>query len=207
MKQICKILIACGLAILAVFFIGWWQVDGPGAASVLGKRSQPLTEMDFELTNQNGEAVGPKTLIGQPSLVFFGFTYCPDVCPTTLSDISAWLDEIGPDAEALNTILISVDPDRDTVEVMAEYVSYFHPQIQGWTGSDVQVASAAAGFRAVYEKVMREDGDYTMNHTAGVFLFDATGRFVTTIDYHEPREFAVPKIRRAMQSQDERAET
>jgi protein SCO1/2 len=206
-KRLVRMIALGAAAIVAVLFLGWWQVDGPRAASMPGKRSLPLTEMDFELTNQIGEAVGPETLIGQPSLVFFGFTYCPDVCPTTLSDISAWLDEIEPDAESLNTILITVDPERDTVDVMAEYVSQFHPQIQGWTGSDVQVASAAAGFRAVYEKVMREDGDYTMNHTAGVFLFDATGRFVTTIDYHEPRKFAVPKIRRAMQSQDERAET
>jgi protein SCO1/2 len=98
----------------------------------------------------------------------------------------------------LHTVLITVDPERDTVEAMAEYVGYFHPQIRGWTGSPAQIAQAAEGFRVRYEKVALEGGDDTMNHTAGVFLFDAAGALVSIIDYHEPREFALPKIRRAM---------
>jgi len=207
MMSVAKIAAIGVAAVFAALFVGWWQVDGPGADPVPGKRPVPLTTMDFRLTNQDGRDVGPETLIGEPSLVFFGFTYCPDVCPTTLSDISGWLDELGPDAEDLNTVFITVDPDRDTVETMAEYVSYFHPQIQGWTGLPDQIAAIADGFRATYEKVEGENGEYTMNHTAGVFLFDATGRFVTTIDYHEPREFAVPKIRRAMQNRTEGAES
>lgn len=153
------------------------------------------------MTNQDGEDVGPDTLVGRPSLVFFGFTYCPDVCPTTLADISDWLDALGDDAQRLDVVFITVDPDRDTVEAMAEYVDYFHPAIEGWTGADDQIARAVEGFRANYEKVPTEGGDYTMNHTASVFLFDVEGRFVTTIDYHEPREFAVPKIRRAMKEE------
>jgi protein SCO1/2 len=184
MMRVAKIAAIGAAAVFAALFVGWWQVDGPGADSAPGKRSLPLTAMEFSLTDQDGRDVGPETLIGEPSLVFFGFTYCPDVCPTTLSDISGWLDE-----------------------TMAEYVSYFHPQIQGWTGLPDQIGAIADGFRATYEKVEGENGEYTMNHTAGVFLFDATGRFVTTIDYHEPREFAVPKIRRAMQNRTERAES
>ena len=207
MMRTAKIAAIGAAAIFAALFVGWWQVDGPGADPAPGKRSLPLTAMEFSLTDQDGREVGPETLIGQPILAFFGFTHCPDVCPTTLSDISGWLDEIGPDAEDLNTVFITVDPDRDTVETMAEYVSYFHPQIQGWTGSPDQIAAIADGFRVTYEKVEAENGEYTMNHTAGVFLFDATGRFVTTIDYHEPREFAVPKIRRAMQNRTEGAES
>ena len=207
MRRVAKIAASGAAAVFAALFVGWWQVDGPGADAAPGKRSLPLTAMEFSLTDQDGRDVGPETLIGEPSLVFFGFTYCPDVCPTTLSDISGWLDEIGPDAEDLNTVFITVDPDRDTVETMAEYVSYFHPQIQGWTGPPNQIAAIADCFRVTYEKVEGENGEYTMNHTAGVFLFDATGRFVTTIDYHEPREFAVPKIRRAMQNRTERAES
>jgi protein SCO1/2 len=206
MMRVAKIAAIGAAAVFAALFVGWWQVDGPGADSAPGKRSLPLTAMEFSLTDQDGRDVGPETLIGEPSLVFFGFTYCPDVCPTTLSDISGWLDELGPEAEDLRTVFITVDPDRDTVETMAEYVSYFHPQIQGWTGSLDQIAAIADGFRATYEKVEGEDGSYTMNHTAGVFLFDATGRFVSIIDYHEPREFAVPKIRRAMQDRTEGAE-
>jgi len=81
---------------------------------------------------------------------------------------------------------------------MAEYVGYFHPAIRGWTGPEDQIARAAEGFRALYERAPTKGGGYTMNHTASVFLFDAEGEHVTMIDYHEPREFAVPKIRRAL---------
>lgn len=183
--------------------VGWWRVDGPGAPQPVGQRPLPLSAMDFRLTDHEGNEVGPDTLIGRPTMVFFGFTYCPDVCPTTLSDISGWLDEMGEDAGRLNVIFITVDPERDTVEAMAEYVGYFHPSIRGWMGQEEQIARAADGFRATYKKVQTEGGGYTMNHTASVFLFDAEGQFVTMIDYHEPREFAVPKIRRALQEEVE----
>jgi protein SCO1/2 len=161
--------------------------------------------MDFQLTDHNGKMVGPETLIGRPSMVFFGFTYCPDVCPTTLSDISGWLDDMGDEAADMNVVFITVDPERDTVASMAEYVSYFHPAIRGWTGQKEEIAKAARGFRATYKRVPVEDGDYTMNHTASVFLFNATGQFTTMIDYHEPREYAVPKIRRALANETEGA--
>ena len=190
---------ALGFGAVAVTLIaGWWQVDGPGAPDAAGQRPLPLTAMDFGLTDHEGQPVGPETLIGRPSLVFFGFTWCPQVCPTTLADISHWLDGLGAEAEALHTILITVDPARDTVDALAEYVSYFHPQIRGWTGSAAEIARAAEGFRVRYEEVPLEGGDYTMNHTAGVFLFDASGALVSIIDYHEARAFALPKIRRAM---------
>ena len=105
----------------------------------------------------------------------------------------------------MSVIFISVDPERDTVDAMSEYVGYFHPAIRGWTGKDEEIAKAVRGFRASYERVPTEGGGYTMNHTASVFLFDAAGRFVTMIDYHEPREFAVPKIRRALEEETEGA--
>lgn len=184
-------------------FAGWWQVDGPGATEAMGQRPLPLSQMEFQLTNHKGDAVGPETLIGRPSMVFFGFTYCPDVCLTTLSDISGWLDDMGEEAADMNVVFITVDPERDTVAAMADYVSYFHPAVRGWTGTEDEITRAAERFRATYTKVPTDDGDYTMNHTASVFLFAASGRFVTMIDYHEPREFAVPKIRRALQEDAE----
>lgn len=155
------------------------------------------------MSDQDGVTVGPATLLGNPSMVFFGFTYCPDVCPTTLSDISSWLDDLGKEVAGMNVVFITVDPERDTVAVMAEYVSYFHPAIQGWSGTLVETAQAAEGFRASYEKVATDGGDYTMNHTASVFLFDAEGQFASTIDYHEQRAFAVPKIRRVLARTEE----
>lgn len=190
-------------AAAATLFIGWWRIDGPGAAEPAGRLPLPLTEMAFRLTDHEGQPVGPENLVGRPSLVFFGFTYCPEVCPTTLSDISHWLDGLGDDAETLNVVLITVDPERDTVEALADYVSYFHPAVRGWTGSPREIARAAEGFRVRFEKAPAEGGGYTMNHTAGVFLFDAEGGFSSIIDYHEPREFALPKIRRAMRKNGE----
>ncbi len=190
---------AGGLA--SVLLFGWWQVDGPGAPESTGLLPLDLSVMDFSLTDHEGNEVGPESLIGRPSMVFFGFTYCPDVCPTTLSDISGWLDELGDDATEMNVVFITVDPARDTVETMEEYVSYFHSAIRGWTGAQDQIAQAVRGFRASYERVPTESGDYTMNHSASVFLFDRSGRFVSMIDYHEPREFAVPKIRRALEEE------
>src|SRR6056297_248748 len=186
-------------------FVGWWRVDGPGAPEAVARLPLPLTEMDFRLTDHEGQPVGPATLVGRPTMVFFGFTFCPDVCPTTLSDISGWLDALDEDAGQMNVVFITVDPERDTVEAMAEYVGYFHPAICGWTGAQNQIARAAEGFRASYERVPTDGGDYTMNHTASVFLFDAAGGLVSTIDYHEPREFAVPKIRRALEEETEGA--
>ena len=188
-----------GIAAIALtLVVGWWQVDGPGASEQTELRPVSLSEMEFRLSDHVGDEVGPETLIGRPAMVFFGFTYCPDVCPTTLSDISGWLDDLGEEAEGMNVVFITVDPERDTVEAMAEYVGYFHPSIRGWTGPEEEIARAVQGFRARYERVPTDGGDYTMNHTASVFLFDAAGQFTTMIDYHEPREFAVPRIRSAL---------
>ena len=192
-------------ALVFALFVGWWQVDGPGAPEPVGQLPLALSAMDFSLTDHEGNEVGPETLIGRPAMVFFGFTYCPDVCPTTLSDISGWLDDLGDEANEMSVAFITVDPERDTVDAMSEYVGYFHPAIRGWTGKDEEIAKAVRGFRASYERVPTEGGGYTMNHTASVFLFDAAGRFVTMIDYHESREFAVPKIRRALEEETEGA--
>ena len=177
--------------------LGWWR-SGGAVPSSAGLLPVPISEMDFDLISHGGERVRPADWIGRPTMVFFGFTWCPDVCPTTLSDISGWLDDLGPDADRLNISLITVDPERDSPEVLADYLSHFDPRIVGLTGTLSEIGRAASGFRARFEKVPRED-DYTMDHTAGVFLFRADGRFASIIDYHEDRRFAVPKIRRAMQ--------
>lgn len=197
--------VATCAALALTLFVGWWRVDGPGADELASKRPMPLARMEFQMTNQDGQTVDPRTLLGSPSMVFFGFTSCPDVCPTTLADISGWLDDLGEDAAELKVVFITIDPERDTVAAMAEYVSYFHPAIQGWGGSPDQTKRAAEAFRASYEKVWTNEEDYIMNHTSSVFLFSPSGRFTTTIDYHEAREFAVPKLRRALKRR--RAET
>lgn len=181
-----------------VLFFGWWQVDGPGAPESAGQRPMPLSSMAFSLIDHEGNQVGPNTMLGKASLVFFGFTYCPDVCPSTLIDIAGWLDEIDMAAQQLNVVFVTVDPERDTPEVMAEYVSNFHPAIRGWSGSLTQIRQMADSFRASFEKVQSGSDGYVLNHSASVFLFNPEGDFVSMIDIHEPREFAVPKIRRAL---------
>ena len=177
--------------------LGWLQSRGraqPPAALL----PLPIGEMGFALTNHRGEPVRPADWIGRPTMAFFGFTWCPDVCPTTLSDISLWLEDLGADANRLIVALISVDPERDTPVVLADYVSNFDPRIIGLTGPAEEVAQAAADFRATYRRVDKDGGDYTMDHTAGVFLFHPDGRFASIIDFHEDRRFAVPKIRRTL---------
>jgi protein SCO1/2 len=187
-------------ALGGTLLFGWWQVDGPGASRQPARSNNlPLHfyKMDFSLIDHSGRVVRPIDWIGRPTLVFFGFTYCPDVCPTTLSNITGWLEELGDEAVRLRAAFITVDPERDNVQSMADYVSYFHPSIIGYTGGPDQIAEAARMFRVKYEKVFTKD-DYTMNHTASVFVYDKLGEFVSIIDYHEPQEYAVPKIRRAL---------
>ena len=177
--------------------LGWWRSRHdaqPGA----GPLPLPIDEMAFDLTDYRGNQVRPTDWLRRPTIVFFGFTWCPDVCPTTLIDISGWLEELGADAERLNTVMISVDPERDTAVVLAEYLSNFDPRIIGLTGPLSEIERAAAGFRARFEKVP-QGSDYTMDHTAGVFLFRADGSFGGIIDYHEDRRFALPKIRRVLE--------
>ena len=176
--------------------LGWWR---SGGQPVTGRDLLPLPikDMSFILTDHNGQPFAPSRWLGRPTMVLFGFTFCPDVCPTTLSDISDWLADLGPDADRLQVALISVDPERDTPAVLAEYLSNFDPRITGLTGRLPEVEKAAADFRARFEKLPRDD-DYTMNHTAGVFLFAADGRFASIIDFHEDRRFAIPKIRRIL---------
>ncbi len=181
----------------AVLAIGWWQVDGPGAAPAAPLRPLPLSEMSFSMQDQSGAEVSPRGLIGKPSLVFFGYTFCPDVCPTTLSDISTWLTELDAGAEQLNAVFITVDPARDTVAAMAQYIGYFHPALQGWTGSKAETDHAVADFRASY--TLGEGPDYAVDHTSGVFLFQADGRFAGVIDLHEDRAQAVAKVERLLQ--------
>ncbi|WP_414633623.1 SCO family protein [Paracoccus marcusii] len=90
--------------------------------------------MSFKLMDQDGKTVEPQDWLGRPTMVFFGFTWCPDICPTTLSDISGWLEALGPQADQMNTVLISVDPERDTPEILGDYLSNFDPRITGLTG-------------------------------------------------------------------------
>src|SRR6201997_974692 len=132
----------------------------------------------FQLTDQSGQTVTDKNLQGKPTLIFFGFTHCPDVCPTSLFEISEVLKAMGKDADRVNAYFISVDPERDTAVAMKDYLSSFDPHLKGLTGDPDAVARVISSFRVYAKKVPLKDGDYTMDHTALVYLMDRDGRFV-----------------------------
>src|SRR6516164_11727978 len=126
----------------------------------------------FQLTDQRGAAVTEKDLQGRPTLIFFGFTHCPDVCPTSLFEISEILRAMGQDADRVNAWFISVDPERDNAAAMKDYLSSFDPHLKGLTGDPAAVARVISEFRVYAKKVPLKDGDYTMDHTALTYLMD-----------------------------------
>jgi protein SCO1/2 len=151
----------------------------------------------FTLIDQHGATVTEAALKGHPSLIYFGYTFCPDICPTTLFDAANWMKELGPDADKLKFYFVTVDPARDTKEVIAEYLSAFDPRMIGLTGSQQAVDEALSAFRIYSRKVEAQGGDsYTMDHNASVYMFDAEGRFAGAIAYQEPQDEVLPKIRK-----------
>lgn len=140
----------------------------------------------FSLTTQNGATMTEKDLLGSPYLVFFGFTHCPDVCPTKLFQISEALRAAGPKGEKLKALLITVDPERDTVEVMKSYLGSFDERIVGLTGDRAAIDAAIKSFRAYAKKVPLQGDDYTMDHTALVYLMGKDGNFVAPFNIERP---------------------
>jgi len=133
----------------------------------------------FQLTDQAGQTVTDKDLKGRPTLIFFGFTHCPDVCPTSLFEISEVLKAMGKDADRVNALFVSVDPERDTAAAMKDYLSSFDPHLKGLTGDPEAIAKVLSAYRVYSKKVPLKDGDYTMDHTALIYLMDRDGRFVS----------------------------
>jgi protein SCO1 len=150
----------------------------------------------FQLTDQTGQTVTEKNLRGRPTLIFFGFTHCPDVCPTSLFEISEVLRAMGKDADRVNAYFVSVDPERDTNAAMKEYLSSFDPHLKGLTGNPDAVAKVISGFRVYAKKVPLKDGDYTMDHTALVYLMDRDGKFVAPFNLKRTPEEAAADLKR-----------
>jgi protein SCO1 len=150
----------------------------------------------FQLTAHTGQPFTERDLAGKPYALFFGFTRCPDICPTTLLDMSNRLDELKGDGDKLRVVFVSIDPERDTPHYLAEYLKSFDKRIIGLTGTLAQVAAIAKGYRVIYEKVPGTNGDYSMNHTATVYLFDANGQFASTLAYQENEQNQRAKIKR-----------
>jgi len=184
-----------GLVVIAAAGFGFLMLRTPPVppgASVID-----VSELGgpFTLTDQNGRAVTQADIAGRPYAVFFGFTHCPDVCPTTLFGLTQLMAALGPDADRFKILFVSVDPERDTVEQLRLYMTSFDPRITALTGTPEATTQMLKNYRAYARKVPTEGG-YTMDHTALVFLMGSDGRFVSTLDLHEPQEIQLGKLRR-----------
>lgn len=189
------LVVTAALAVIAASAVLWTffkaptpQVTSSGTASVGGP---------FTLVDQQGRTVTDETFRGRWMLVFFGFTHCPDVCPTALNDMSAVLTELGGASDKLQPIFITVDPERDTVEAMSQYVANFDPRIVALTGTPEQIAQAAKAYRVYYKKVPEDDG-YTMDHTGILYLMDPQGKFATHFTPNTPPADVAARIRKLL---------
>ena len=149
----------------------------------------------FEVVDHDGRTVTEADLVGSPTLLFFGFTHCPEICPTTVYEMAGWLDALGPQADDLKAYFATVDPERDTPEMLRDYLTSQTDDVVGLTGTPEQVAGLAKAWRVYYKRVPLEGGDYTMDHFAGVYLLDEDGRYAGLISYGEDHDAAVAKIR------------
>jgi protein SCO1/2 len=150
----------------------------------------------FELIDHNGKPFSGAALAGRPYAIFFGFTHCPDVCPTTLIAMSNALRRLGADGDRLTMVFVSVDPERDTPGQLRRYLASFDAPIIGLTGSQAQVASAAQAWKAFHHKIPEDDGTYTIVHSAYVYLMDRANRLVGTMGFQDSEEEQVAKLRR-----------
>ena len=194
------------LRVLRIVLWALVLVVGAGAAYLfLSARNAPVDAgpavyaTPFTLIDQDGNEVTEADFLGKPSAWFYGFTHCPDVCPTTLSEMSALLEALGPDADRLQAVFVSIDPERDDVATIKDYVEYFDDRIVGLTGSLENVSAMAKARYIFFEKVPLDGGDYTMEHSASVHLADAGGSFFGTLDSEEPFDTRLQKLRRLIE--------
>ncbi|MEP3280187.1 MAG: SCO family protein [Stappiaceae bacterium] len=183
--------LAFAVAAVTMGGLGKWQPGGADSGTTqLASIGGP-----FSMINHEGKPFTEKGLLGKPSAIFFGYTHCPDVCPTTLAELQGWIEDLGPDADKLNYVFVSVDPERDTPEIMNSYVHAFDDRIIALTGSTDQVSKMVKAYRVYARKVENGDDNYTMDHSAGVYLMDENNQFVGMIAYAEAPENAVEKLK------------
>ena len=150
----------------------------------------------FTLVDDTGAQVSEADLKGKSTVMYFGYTFCPEVCPTTLTDLAQWMQMIGQDADRLNYVFVTVDPERDTPKVMHDYVSAFDPRIRGLTGTSEQIAKVAKEYGVYYKRIPTSDGGYVMDHSAVLYMMDPNVRFVGIIPYQEDTAKAVAKLKK-----------
>ena len=185
-----------------------WVIVGVvalGTVALIWRQSEPRqTESTalgtiggpFTLTGTDGKPFASSRLIGKPAAIFFGFTHCPDVCPTTLARLAKLRRQLGKGDDALSIVFVSVDPERDTPAEVANYMSLFDTPVIGLTGSPAQVEQVKKLFGVYSRKVEQPGGGYSVDHTASVILLDRNGQFVATLSPEEGNQVALDKLRR-----------
>jgi len=150
---------------------------------------------DYALTTGTGQPFTAASFTGAPSMLFFGYTHCPDVCPTTLSEMAGWFEQLGAEGKPLRAFFVTVDPERDTAGVINDYVHAVSDRVTGVTGTRPEIDKVEAAWGVYAKQVPLKDGDYTMDHTATVYLIDSRGQFQGTIAYQEDSATAVAKLK------------
>ncbi len=182
---------AWALVAVAIFVgtgiaVGWFRTEWLGQSPPVMTAGVPAVGGPFSLMTHRGERVSQDTFKGKPTAYFFGFTHCPDICPTKLFEISEVLRSVGDKGRALRALFITVDPERDTPEALKSYLSSFDERIVGLTGDPEAVQATVRAYRAFARKVPLKDNDYTMEHTALVYLMDKNGHFVSSFNLNRP---------------------
>lgn len=177
-----------------------WTLAGLIAAAAVwllatGNPLAPGPGAPFSLIDQEGRNVTERDFRGRPYGIYFGYTRCPDVCPTTLSDYQLWRQALGPAADGFRLVFVTVDPARDTPQMLKGYLASFSDSVIGLSGSEEAIADIVRRYGIYRRKVPGEDGDYTVDHTATVFLIDRHGRFFGKILYQEATNEALAKLR------------
>ncbi|MGC2198542.1 MAG: SCO family protein [Stellaceae bacterium] len=187
--------ILAGLVVLGTGgFLALTMREGP--RGVAGSALAGAIGGPFQLTDQNGKTVTDADLKGKWSLVYFGYTHCPDACPTALNDIAVALSELGPKSDAVRPVFITVDPERDTPQSLKEYVTAFDAPILALTGTAEQVAKAAKEYRVYYAKHPEPGGDYSMDHSSVIYVMDPEGRFTASFTHESAPEQIAERLKK-----------
>jgi len=185
--------------IITALFITMTGVISPVSADQASSTPQKITTGGrFMLKDQTGKILTDEDFKGDFMLVYFGYTYCPDICPTSLQTIAHAMDLLGKDGDVIQPIFITVDPQRDTVKVLREYVAAFHPRLIGLTGSQAAINSVAKKYRVRFKKVSESGGindDYSIDHTSSVFLMGPDGKYITRFSHATTSKQMAAKLR------------
>ena len=194
--------------VLVAVLLGGLVILASGAFLGLGLRETPKGAAGtllasaiggpFRLVDQNGKTVTEADLKGKWSLIYFGYTHCPDACPTTLNEIAIALDDLGPKRDAVRPVFITVDPERDTPEVLKSYVTSFDAPILALTGTPEAVAQAAKDYRVYYAKHPEPGGDYSMDHSSVIYVMDPEGRFTATFTPESSPEDIAARLKKLL---------